>query len=252
MELRKNKSKFVGALLLSSMFLIISCSNSNEESVKQLGENSRNKTVDIQQDVELEEENNSAESPNSTGVVDDLDGRPSHRIEPEEVPPPEISSRPANMSSQRWWIEGDVMRWWFGTQTDYSISPEMWIKIWADPSNSDVGSPEIAADLAGAAEGNALQWLSNPTTEGTRGVLSPAAGVSIQGISTAKANRADGGPQLYRAAILWSADEDPEFRKPVFNQILEMYFVGTPGNWTWVKCADIDPQLCVPIFQKII
>lgn len=164
-----------------------------------------------------------------------------------------IPTRPEGLSSQEWWKLGEIMRWFFDMEPGkIPFVPESNVVGWSAPENSDVGSPEFALSLTEAGKNVATEWLTGPRSDGPRGALAPAEGVTIFGAAAAKAFRSDGGPQLYRVAVLWSAAKDRDFGRPVANQMVEMYFSGSPGDWTRVPCEEAGPSMCVPIFQTII
>ena len=229
--------------------LLASCSS--EEQVKQLGGGGGNSQTTLDGE-ETPATTASGDTAGGTSTTITGDGPPSHRLDPDAPPPPELASRPTELTSQEWWLRGDVMKWWFGEPATDAVRPETLISIWADPNNSDVGDPETARSLAEAGKNVTAEWLTtNPPGE-TRGLLPPAVNITFQGAAAAKAYRIDGGPQLYRDADLWSAEQDRDYQRPVYNQMLEMYFSDSPGTWTRVPCDEAGPSMCTPIFQNII
>ena len=244
-----NLRKVFGVGALVAALLLTSCSS--EEDLKSLG-GSGNGNRGGDTTPSTEPSPNPMQSDPSSPTTVTGDGPPMHSRDPEPTPPASLATRPAGIPSQEWWVRGDVMKWWFGNETDFTVSPETLIGIWGDPNNSDVGDPAAAAQLAEGGKNVTLEWLTTNPAGQVREILAPAQGVTIQGAAVAKAYRTDGGPQLYRVAVLWSAEKDREFQRPVANQMVEMYFSGAPGNWTRVPCEQAGPSMCVPLFQTII
>jgi hypothetical protein len=169
---------------------------------------------------------------------------------------PEVATRPPEMSSQEWWLLSGLFSWYFGDfDSSLGIKPEQMVQIWSDPNNSDVGSPEFASELVEAAKAKVVDHLTYvyPESEAHMNVFPPAENIVVNGAAAAKVYRLDGGPQLYRVAVLWSADKDRENQRPAFNQMIEVLFEGSPGNFRQVSCLDAYKGACKEaIFDLIL
>lgn len=243
------KKWIIGSLAICALLLASACSQDDEQSQKKTPSGGF---------VPYNGSDSTNQSP-GTGNPSNPNGDPTedqeylHGDEDEVVEvKPQYYTRPVDTVAEQWWVSS-IMSWYTGEfDSEANIPADVGVQIWSDPKNSDVGDPSFVQELTDAGKQKIMEYLTADDPNAERYVLPPAEGIEIHYAAAAKVYRPDGGPQLYRVAVLWSAAKGRELGRPVNNEMTEMYFYGTPGNIAFVSCFDAGENLCKSVFKKVM
>jgi hypothetical protein len=156
------------------------------------------------------------------------------------------AGRQPTQSAEGWW--SDALAWRDPSDAGAADRTKA-IAVWVDPTQSDLPAP-TAADAA--AYGTRLLYAEQADIDkasfagvfppNDQYVTNPATGVRVDGAAAAKT--IVNGKQMVRVAVLWSATEDRDTRRPVTDQISEYLLDGSPGAWQVKWCWLLGDGAC--------